>query len=240
MMSTFETSMKEKHDALTHEQLNVPLFVWKSNAPDPRDTDLRQIVWHDIGEGPDCRCMSSEATGLNTSESFSVLIRVRIDANKVGSALAAHQGQGSFTALGQEAPGHSPFFFGMRPIGDMDDARYRWSFMLSPEITSEDGGHECTVVSASSDVGENDFNNATTLLATFCRKLRKLCLYTSRGDAVCEPLPNDFPSWDISGRLLLHHGLWNGRPVDFWPGTVTEVQIFDFALPRSAAKALVS
>jgi hypothetical protein len=35
---------------------------------------------------------------------------------------------------------------------------------------------------------------------------------------------------ESTGSLAIGRGQWDGRPVDFWPGAVDQVQVFDRAL----------
>ncbi|WP_432827053.1 LamG-like jellyroll fold domain-containing protein [Dactylosporangium sp. CA-092794] len=134
-------------------------------------------------------------------ESFSVAAWARLTDN------------GTFrTAVAQDGVHASGFYLQYSKADD------RWTFSL----TDEDKDNAATTRISSTRPPR--LGAWTHLVGTYDSATRRAALFVDGVEQGSVSVP---PAWNPSGPLTIGRGLWNGAPVDFWAGELTDVRVWD-------------
>lgn len=96
----------------------------------------------------------------------------------------------------------------------------KWAFaMFAADTPSGGDRHDRVVSSSSAQLGV-----WTHLTGRYDSGSKELRLYVNGALAASGTHPSGFTA---AGPLTIGRSMWNGKPVDFWPGSVDDVRIFD-------------
>lgn len=179
-----------------------------------------------------------------TDADFSVAAWVRLDSDVIGGALVLPPNEYALTAVSQDSPTHSAFYLGLRSIPvDPEEpegaADLRWNFTVSPVDGSETGPVDWQHAAAGAILDSSVLNQWVFLVGVYELSKGAARIYVpSCSDEGVALLPQEWPFWRAEGGFQVGRGLWLGRHVDHWPGSIGLVQVFDRALTADEAQAL--
>jgi hypothetical protein len=179
-----------------------------------------------------------------TDADFSVAAWVRINGSLIGGELSLPPNEYALTAVSQDSPTHSAFYLGLRwipldpeePEGPGD---LRWNFTASPIDGSETGPVDWQHAAAGTALDSTVLDQWVFLVGVYHLSEGVARIYVpSSGDEGSAQLPEEWPFWRADGGFQVGRGLWLGRHVDHWPGSIGLVQVFDRALTADEVQAL--
>lgn len=188
--------------------------------------------------------LSTEKPVLQTDKSFSIVAWVRLDSSIMNGKLALKQGEHAITAVSQDSPTHSGFYLGVReieetqPNGDKTLA-LKWNFTISPVDGSETGVLEWQHAHTSLSLDDTTLDK-WVLLVGVCDVVNRCAnIYVpSLNEKGSAYVPDAWNFWKAQGGFQIGRGLWLGRNVDQWSGSVGPVRAFSGVLTSEDAKRL--
>ncbi|WP_170201402.1 LamG-like jellyroll fold domain-containing protein [Actinocorallia herbida] len=160
-------------------------------------------------------CATGTGPVVNTGQSFTVSARVKLP----GVPLT-----GNKTAVSQDGAQQSGFY--LQYSGSLN----AWGFnRMSADIanpTNNTGTYGTTTPTAAWTHLTGVYNAADTTLRLYVNG-------TAEGTPVAVANP-----WSATGPLVLGRGKWNGNPADFFPGLISDVQVWNRALNAQEVKSV--
>lgn len=178
---------------------------------------------------------------LTTTESYSVAIWVRLEAEGLPRGLRMSEDEYAWTAASQDSPTHSPFYLGVRKIPlDLEKTRFsiRWNVTMAPVDGSVTGTLEWRHAYSDGELTPDMLDKWFLLVAVCDVPDRILRLFVPGVSEGASQAPAEWPFWQASGGLQIGRARWLGNAVDHWPGSVGPMWAFSRALTREEALAL--
>jgi Concanavalin A-like lectin/glucanases superfamily len=152
---------------------------------------------------------------LHTDQSFTVSAWVWINA---GTDMAAM----NRTAVAQDGTNVSGFFLGYANIG----GNVKWKFGLPRADQLSPGNDDAFSTNA---LTSTDQGTWTHLVGVYNAQTGTISLYVN-GALAGTGTRTAGAAWDATGTLTIGRGRWAGQQVDFWPGNIDEVRVYQGAV----------
>jgi hypothetical protein len=194
----------------------------------------------------DTQWLGNDRPVLKTDESYSVVAWVRLDSDSLNGKLELKAGEHALTAISQDSPTHSAFYLGVRQIEETKpdgnkSVSLRWNFTVSPIDGSETGALEWVHAHSSTALSDAVLNKWFMLIGVHDAENKAAHIYIPElKDKGIAHFPEGWTFWKSNGGLQIGRGLWLGRNVDQWPGSVGPVIVFAGKLSEEDAKELYS
>ncbi|MDP3372299.1 MAG: LamG-like jellyroll fold domain-containing protein [Candidatus Paracaedibacteraceae bacterium] len=184
--------------------------------------------------------LSSTSAIINTNESFSVAIWVRLSGELLNNEINLEEGRNALTAVSQNSKTHAGFYLGLRKykenqLNETPKIIYKWCFALAPISMDFPGIHAC-----SSEILSTDNLNKWTFLVAVCdieNRCIKLYIPTSN-QFQNTPIPTSWVLWNATNEFQIGRGQWDGVTVDQWPGSIGPTRVYKGALSFEQSKVL--
>lgn len=157
---------------------------------------------------------------LNTTSSFSVAAWVELNSTSNYA-----------TALSQDGSNVSAFYLQYKPSSSSNCAG-RFGFALLEADTTDVTGAVC----AGSSSGPTT-NTWYQLTGVYDASSHTASLYLNGTLQSFVPFQ---VSWQAQGETVIGRGKWGGNPVDFWPGLIDEVHVYNRALSAAEVRTLAN
>jgi hypothetical protein len=181
---------------------------------------------------------------VRTDESLSVAAWLRLDSAVLGSEFALPAGLFAFTAVSQPGPvagslTHSPFYLGVRAQDEDTPGVVMWCLETAP-VDGDPPGPPWPYVwenAFSREVLDSSALDRWVFLVGVVDKERRTShvYLPASGDAGTASLVDDWPFWHADAPLQLGRSYWRNDPVDYWPGSIGPVRVYQGALTEAQA-----